>query len=110
MRSRGPDLRTLGAKLSREQIAEAILKPAATISETWVTVTMKDGSQHQGTLVKKGKDQVVINNIAGIGTTLQSSDVKKIEKQTSSVMGPGLADDLSLKQFKDLIEYLYSMK
>lgn len=107
---KGPDFLKMGAKLSRDQIAEAILKPAATIADSWVTVTMKDGSQHQGTLVSKSKEQVVIHNIAGIPTTLKASDVKSISKQTSTVMAPGLANELSLKQFSDLIEYLHSKK
>ena len=107
---KGPDFMKMGAELSREQIAEAILKPAATIADSWVTVTMKDGSQHQGTLVSKSKKQVLIHNIAGIPTTLKASEVKSIKKQTSTVMGPGLANELSLKQFSDLIEYLHSKK
>ena len=107
---KGPDIRKLGALLSREQIAEAILKPAATISDSWVTVTMKDGTQHQGTLISKSKKLIVIHNIAGIPTSLKAPDVKNIKPQTSTVMGPGLANELSLTQFNDLIEYLHSMK
>ena len=102
---KGPDL--LNMKLTKEQIAEAILKPAATISDTWVTVTMKDGTPHMGTLVSKDDQKVVIHNIAGIATTLKAADVKSIAKQTSTLMGPHLADDLSLQQFADMIEYLY---
>ncbi len=93
-----------------DQIAEAILKPAATISDSWVTVTLKDGTAHQGTLVSKDTMKVVINNIAGISTTLKASDVKSIVKQTSTLMGPGLANELSLKQFADLVTYLHSLK
>ena len=75
-----------------------------------MTVTIKDGALHQGTLVQKTSDQVVIHNIAGIATTLKSGDVKSIAKQTSTLMGPGLANELSLKQFSDLIEFLHSKK
>lgn len=106
---KGPNILKLGASLSREQIAEAILKPDATIADSWVTVQMKDGSQHQGTLVKLNQAQVKIYNIAGIGTALKVSEIKKIEKQSSTLMGPGLANELSLKQFRDLVEYLHSM-
>ena len=102
---KGPDL--LNMKLTKEQIAEAILKPAATISETWVTATMNDGTIHSGTIVSKTNQQVIIHNIAGMATKLKTSDVKSINKQTSSLMGPHLADDLSLQQFADVIEYLH---
>jgi len=107
---KGPNFNKVGARLSKEQIAEAILKPAATIADSWVTVTMHNGTIHQGTLVSKDTSKVVIHNIAGIATTLKTPDVKGISKQTSTLMGPGLANDLSLKQFADLVEYLHSLK
>ena len=71
---------------------------------------MKDGTARQGTLISKDANKVVINNIAGVGTTVKVSDVKSIAKQTSTLMAPGLANDLSIKQFVDLIEYLHTMK
>lgn len=107
---KGPDFNKIGSRLNMDQIAEAILKPAATISNTWVTVTLKDGTAHQGTLVSKDALKVIINNIAGISTTLKASEVKSIAKQTSTLMGPGLANELSLKQFADLVTYLHSLK
>ena len=105
---KGPDL--LNMKLTKEQIAEAILKPAATISESWVTVTMKNGTTHLGTLVSNSDKQVVVHNIAGIATKVKTSDVKDLKKQSSTLMGPHLADDLSLQQFVDVIEYLHKKK
>ncbi|MBT8045371.1 MAG: c-type cytochrome, partial [Verrucomicrobiae bacterium] len=107
---KGPDFNGIGSRLNKDQIAEAILKPAATISDTWVTVTLKDGTTHQGTLISKDSIKVVLNNIAGISTTLKAPDVKSIAKQSSTLMGPGLANDLSLKQFADMVEYLHSLK
>lgn len=102
---KGPDL--LNIKLSKEQIAESILKPAATISDSWVAVTMKDGAVHLGTLVSKNEKEVIVHNIAGIPTKVKASDVKSVKKQTSTLMVPALANDLSLQQFADLLEYLY---
>ncbi|MBT8038533.1 MAG: c-type cytochrome [Verrucomicrobiae bacterium] len=107
---KGPDFNKIGSRLTKEQIAEAILKPAATISDSWVTVTLHNGNSHQGTLVSQTPSQVVINNIAGISTRLKPSDVKNITRQSSTIMGPGLANDLSLKQFADLVEYLHALK
>lgn len=104
------DFNKIGSRLSKDQIAEAILKPDATIADSWVTVTMNDGTPHMGTLISKDDTAVVVNNIAGIGTTLNAADVKSIEKQTSTLMGPGLANDLSLQQFVDMVSYLHSLK
>ena len=104
------DFAKMGSRMSKDQIAEAILKPDATIADSWVTVTMNDGTPHMGTLISKDDTKVVVNNIAGIGTSLNATDVKSIEKQTSTLMGPGLANDLSLQQFVDMISYLHSLK
>ena len=104
------DFNKIGSRLSKDQIAEAILKPDATIADSWVTVTTNDGTPHMGTLISKDDSKVVVNNIAGIGTTLNAADVKSVEKQTSTIMGPGLANDLSLKEFVDMISYLHSLK
>ncbi|MGB2186731.1 MAG: hypothetical protein ACPH5P_08655, partial [Akkermansiaceae bacterium] len=104
------DFAKMGSRMSKDQIAEAILKPDATIADSWVTVTTNDGTPHMGTLISKDDTKVVVNNIAGIGTTLAASDVKSIEKQTSTLMGPGLANDLSLQEFVDMVSYLHSLK
>ncbi len=84
---RGPELNRIGAKLDREAIAEAILKPDAGISESWVDVTMADGSTVQGTLVEKTDAQVVIRDIAGVSTTLKAADVKGVKTSASTLMG-----------------------
>ena len=107
---KGPNLMNLGSHLTKEQIAEAIIKPEATISESWVKVTMKDGREHLGTLVSKTAESVVVHNIAGIATKLKAADVREIKKQDSTLMGPHLTDQLSLQQFADLIGYLHSLK
>jgi putative heme-binding domain-containing protein len=107
---RGPDLNKIGATLDREAIAEAILKPDAVIASSWVDVTTRDGTTHQGTLVEKSATQVVIRNIAGIPTTLNPADVKDIKTSASTLMGPHLMDGLTLGQFVDIIAYLHSLK
>lgn len=71
---------------------------------------MENGTTHLGTLVSNGDKQVVVHNIAGIATKVKTSDVKDIKKQSSTLMGPHLADDLSLQQFVDVIEYLHKKK
>jgi len=63
-----------------------------------------------GTLISKDAKQVVVNNIAGISTKLNAADVKSIAKQSSSIMGPGLANELSLVEFADMVSYLHSLK
>lgn len=107
---KGPDLNAIGSILDREAIAEAILKPDATIAENWVDVTMNDKMIHQGTLVSKDAKTVVVRNIGGVETKLDANKVKSINKSTSTIMGPHLLDSLTLKQFADVVEYLATKK
>ncbi len=107
---RGPELNDIGARLDREAIAEAILKPDAGIAESWVDVTKVDGSLTQGTLVEKTDLQVVIRDIAGVSTSLKAADVKEIKTSASTLMGPHLMDALTMEQFADVIAYLHSLK
>jgi len=107
---RGPDLNHIGGKLDREAIAEAILKPDASIAESWVDVITHDGTIHQGTLEEKTDTGVIVRNIAGIPTTVKASEVKEINLSASTLMGPHLMDTLSMEQFADVIAYLHSLK
>ncbi|SHJ32524.1 putative heme-binding domain-containing protein [Rubritalea squalenifaciens DSM 18772] len=109
-RKLGPDLNAIGGHLDREAIAEAILKPDATIADAWVDVVKTDGSSMQGTLVSKDDKELVVRNIAGISTTVPMSEVKSVGKSASTIMGPHLLDALTMKEFADVIEYLHSLK
>jgi len=104
---KGPNLAALG-NMKKADIAEAIIKPAATIAKSWVTITMQDGSLHVGTLVKRDKKEIVLHNIAGIPTKLDATKVKS-EGKGMNMMGPHLCDALTLQEFADLIEYIQSM-
>ena len=109
-RDLGPDLKKIGARLDREAIAEAILKPDAAIADSWVDATTTDGTLIQGTLVELSDTQITIRNIAGVPTLLKRSDVTQIKTSSSSIMGPHLLDALSIEQFTDVIAYLHSLK
>ena len=107
---KGPDLNHIGGTLNKLAIAEAILKPDATIADNWVDVTTKDGTQHNGTLVKNDSSVVIVRNIAGIETKLNKSDVTSVKKASSTIMGPHLVDGLTIQQFVDAVSYLASKK
>ncbi len=107
---RGPELNRIGARLDREAIAEAILKPDAGIAPSWVDVTTKDGTVMQGTLVEKSDTQVIVRDIAGVAHTLKAADVTDVKTSASTVMGPHLLDALTMPQFADVIAYLHSLK
>jgi putative heme-binding domain-containing protein len=104
---KGPDFTKLGHQKNAD-IAESIIKPAAVISKSWVSITMKDGTNHDGTLVDKNDKTIVLHNIAGIPTKLDASQVVKIGPGPNMMQG-NLCDELTLPEFADLIGYIKSM-
>ncbi len=104
---KGPDLTKLG-HMSNEELTEAIVKPGATIAESWVSVTMKNGDSHVGTVVKKDANELTLHNIGGIATKLNVKDIVKTEPGLN-MMSLHLCDNLTLKQFSDLLAYIKGM-
>jgi len=104
---KGPDLANLG-KMSDVDLAEAIIKPGATIAPSWVTVTMNDESGHVGTIVKKDEKELTLHNIGGIPTILDASQISKTEPGPN-MMSLHLCDNLTLNEFSDLLAYIKSL-
>jgi len=104
---KGPDLTKLG-NMSRADLAEAIIKPGATIAKSWVSLTMKDGANHMGTIVKQNDKEIILHNIAGIPTKLDATKVAKTEPGLN-MMSLHLTDQLTLPEFADLLGYIKSM-
>jgi putative heme-binding domain-containing protein len=104
---KGPDLTKLG-HAENADIAESIIKPAAVISKSWVSITMKDGVNHMGTIVKKDANEIILHNIAGIPTNLDPAQVAKTEPGLN-MMSLHICDQLTLPEFADLIGYIKSM-
>ena len=104
---KGPDLTSLGS-MSNEDLAEAIIKPGATIAPSWVTVTMKDKVGHVGTVVKKDAKQITLHNIGGSPTVLDVVQIDKTEPGPN-MMSLHLCDSLTLNEFSDLLAYIKAM-
>ncbi|MFT5905321.1 MAG: putative heme-binding domain-containing protein [Cryomorphaceae bacterium] len=104
---KGPDLTKLG-HLKNGDIAASIIKPGAVISKSWVSITMKDGANHVGTLVKEDAKEITLHNIAGMPTKLDTAKVKKTEPGLNMML-PNLCNQLTLREFADLIGYIKSM-
>ena len=100
---KGPDLTKL-TKVSKQDIAMSIVRPAESISKSWVNITLKNGTEHTGTLLKSTKSEVTISNIAGVKTNIKTADIKSTEPGPSMML-MHLADSLTLQEFADLIEY-----
>jgi putative heme-binding domain-containing protein len=104
---KGPDLTKLGL-VKNQDIAESIIKPGAVISKSWVSITMKDGSNRTGTIVKQDAKEIILHDIAGIPTKLDATQVAKTEPGLN-MMSLHLCDPLTLNEFADLIGYIKSI-
>ena len=78
------------------------------IAKSWVSLTLKDGANHIGTLVKQDEKEIILHNIAGIPTNLDATQVEKIEPGPNMML-LHLCDNLTLNEFSDLISYIKSM-
>lgn len=104
---KGPNLATLG-DWKKDDIAEAIIKPAAAIADSWKTITKKDGTMVVGTLVSETPKEVTLHDIAGTPTKIPVADIKS-RAPGLNMMSLHLCDSLTLQEFADLIEYIQSM-
>lgn len=109
---KGPFMGQVGSIMNREQIAESILKPNASISQGFSTVAIstKDKKSYMGFITKETASIVEIRNIAGIATTINKSDISSRKEMEMSMMPAGLANSLSLEEFASLLAFLERQK
>ena len=102
----------IGSIMNREQIAESILKPNASISQGFSTVKIetKGGDIHVGFVTAESATDLTIRNIAGIATDLKKSDIAEREELPTSMMPAGLVNSLSYEEFASLIAFLEQQK
>ncbi|WP_347157305.1 DUF7133 domain-containing protein [Pontibacter chitinilyticus] len=109
---KGPFMGQIGSIMNREQIAESILKPNASISQGFATVliTTKDDESYMGFITKESADKIVMRNIAGQVFTIKTSDIGSRKELETSMMPTGLANALSYEEFASLITFLSQQK
>lgn len=108
----GPFMGQIGSIMQRDQIAEAILRPNATISQGFQTVVVStnDGSAHVGFVTNRNSDEITMRDMTGKITKIAVSKVKSEDHLPTSMMPPGLANSLSLKEFASLVAFLTGQK
>lgn len=109
---KGPFMGQIGSIMNREQIAESILKPNASISQGFATVQVElnNGEMHVGFVTAESADKITINNIAGIATEIKTADIKSRRELEMSMMPEGLANALSYEELASLVSYLEAQK
>ena len=109
---KGPFMGQVGAILTRDQIAESILKPNASISQGFATIQVdtKDGKTLVGFVSAETAETLEVRDITGNVTKLKSDNVKERKELDLSMMPPGLANALSLQDFASLVDFLANRK
>ncbi|MES2454697.1 MAG: heme-binding protein [Bacteroidota bacterium] len=109
---KGPFMGQIGSIMSREQIAESILKPNASISQGFATVqiTAKGDKSYMGFVTSETAEKIVMRDIAGQVSTIKTDDVLKRTEMETSMMPPGMANSLSYEEFASLITFLSEQK
>ncbi len=109
---KGPYMGQIGSIMTREQIAESILKPDASISQGFATVMVetKNKKTFVGFITEESAEKVVIRNIVGQAFTLPASDIASRREMENSMMPEGLANALSYEEFASLITFLSQQK
>jgi len=108
----GPDLSHIASKYKPADILENIVEPSKTIEPKYVTylVQTTTGDVHQGFVISRTNDQIVLKDAELKQVRLPASEVKKIAPQTISAMPEGLLNDLEPQQAADLMAFLESLK
>jgi quinoprotein glucose dehydrogenase len=107
----GPELTGIGGKQNREHLLESIVNPNAKISPGFdsVVVVTKGGQSVAGILRAETPDLLTINSPEDGLVKVKKAEIIKREKGLSG-MPAELANVLSKRDLRDLIEFLASLK
>lgn len=108
----GPPLTTIGQKLTKPQLYDAILHPSASILmgyETWLVKT-KSGDVISGRKTEDTEDHVTLLDADGKYHDIRADQVARKVKQNISLMPDGLAAGMTRRELVDLVEFLSTCK
>lgn len=105
---KGPFLGNIAQTYSRADLATNIIDPGKTIAQGFATemIALKDGTSQMVFITLEGAEEVKARNIAGQEFSWKTGDITKREKLPVSMMPPGLASGMTVREFASLLEYL----
>ena len=108
----GPDLRGIGAKYNRAQLAESVLDPSKQILDGYdmTIIETKSGQVVNGIVRTEAGDEVMLVDAEGKKILLKKGDIETRVKSKKSIMPDGLQVGMTIGEFADLISYLESLK
>jgi putative heme-binding domain-containing protein len=110
--NRGPHLPQVVKTYTRTQLAESILLPSKSIAQGFVTnlFLLDNGRTLTGFVTNEAADEVTIRDNEGKEIKIPVEQIEERVKQDISVMPLGLADEISVKDFVSLIDFLESLR
>jgi len=108
---KGPYLGNIAQTYKRPELAQNILDPNKTIAQGFASevITMQDGTQQMGFITLEGASEVKLRNVAAQEFTFAVKDIKSRQKLPISIMPPGLVNNLTLREFASLLDYLEAL-
>ena len=105
----GPNLRTIGATLSREQLLEALVRPSARLAPGFgtVSVTLQDGQTLSGRLVDETASHLVVQSSDG-EQRIARSEIEQRGNAPSAM--PPAQNVLDKGEIRDLVEFLSTLQ
>ncbi len=109
----GPDLSAIGRSLDREKIARSILTPSKDIAPqytTWLIAT-RSGQVFTGILLLEDpRGTITLGDAQGKTVEIPVADIEERRAQTKSIMPDNLIDQMTRQEFRDLVEFLFTLK
>jgi putative heme-binding domain-containing protein len=109
----GPDLSTIARGSDREKLMQSILHPSRDIAPQFVTHTIetKDGQEFSGLLIGQSVNEGATLFMAnGRAVLVTPSQIASQTQSKVSLMPEGLAEALTVQDFRDLLSFLVSRK
>jgi putative membrane-bound dehydrogenase-like protein len=108
----GPSLATIGDKLGKDAILDAILNPSAGIADQYVAWVLDTRAQGQviGIITEDTPRRVTVKNEQGESVWLKPADIKGRRKSNLSMMPEDLVTKMSETDLVDLLEFLSTLK
>jgi putative heme-binding domain-containing protein len=106
----GPDLAGVTRRLTRDQLADAILQPSKEVAERFraTEVETHSGTAYSGFVTEQSAQRLVIATQTQI-ITVSTAEVESIQPLSSSLMPEGLLNQNSRQEIIDLLAFLNAL-
>jgi putative heme-binding domain-containing protein len=111
----GPDLSTIGNVLDRDRLVESIIDPSREMAPMFVPwkIRTRSGNIVDGRIFDEDPSptgEIILINAQGMKTKVKNVDIEERQASKVSIMPDKLADRLTRDDFRNLIEFLSTLK